>query len=216
MRQEWIDISIPVKSGMIVWPGDPPVQVRQTSSLEKGDAAAVTRLELGTHTGTHVDAPAHYLAGGAAVDTAPGDAFIGPARVIRLASRAEISAEELAAAAPDLQAGERLLLRTANSDVPWPDQPFRKDAVHLGLDAARWLAERKLRLIGIDYLSVGGFAGAAQGPEVHKVLLRSGAWILEGVHLGALTPGTYDLVCLPLRIAGADGSPARAMVRPTR
>lgn len=213
MADGWIDISIPVRSGMIVWPEDPPVQVRQTSSLEKGDPAAVTRLELGTHTGTHVDAPSHYLKGSATVDSIPGEALIGPARVVRVGSRYGITPEELEAAAPSLEPGTRLLLRTANSDRPWADEPFRKDAVHLGVAAARWLAERKLRLVGIDYLSVGGFAEEEQGAEVHKLLLSSGAWILEGIHLGAVTEGAWELACLPLRIAGGDGAPARAMLR---
>lgn len=208
----WIDVSVPLHPGLPTWPGDPPLTVDRVSALERGDPANVTRLALGAHTGTHVDAPLHFLAGASAVDALPPDALVGPARVLALPGRASIGAADLEpfAVAP----GERLLLRTDNSLAPWFDAPFREDFVHLTPDAARHLAACGVASLGVDYLSVGGFADPEENAETHRTLLAAGIWILEGLHLGVVEPGAYDLVCLPLRLAGADGAPARALVRP--
>jgi arylformamidase len=212
MESTWIDISVPISGGMPHWPGDPPVVVERPSSMDRGDEANVTRLTLGAHSGTHIDAPAHFLAKGAGVDEMPPDTMVGPARVLwfrdaRTITRAELERE-------GIRERERILLRTRNSDTPWYRQPFDRGYAHLSVDAAEYLAQRRIRCVGIDYLSIGGFDEDSENPRAHRLLLGAGVWILEGLHLTDIEPGEYDLVCLPLRLEGADGAPARAMVRP--
>jgi arylformamidase len=197
----WIDVTMPVRDGMVHWPGDPPVEVTAA-----GDGSArVSRLVLSSHTGTHIDAPAHYLADGATLDELPLDALIGPARVIQVDGDT-VTAADVAGA----RAGERLLIRTRNSARPPSDQ-FDEGFVALGLDAAEHLAALPVRCVGVDYLSVGGFHD--DGPAIHRALLARGVWIVEGLMLAGVTPGDYELVCLPLRLAGGDGAPARALLR---
>ena len=210
MTANWIDISVPIYSGMVHWPDNPAVRVERIQDLSRGDAANVSRLELGAHTGTHMDAPRHFLADGAGLDELPLDATIGTARVIRIAHPQVILPEELEA--HRLRAGERVLFRTRNSERCWNSNRFVEDFVYIGAAAARFLAQRRVRTIGIDYLSVGGYVH--DGIETHRVLLGAGIWLIEGINLAAVEPGAYELVCLPLRIAGADGAPARAILRP--
>jgi len=199
----WVDVTLPIRSGMVHWPGDPPVEVVR----EQHDGARISRLDFGSHTGTHVDAPAHYLDGGATLDALPLDALVGPARVVAI--DVEVVREpDIRAIAP--AAGERLLLRTRNSDRPRGDD-FDRGYVGLDLGAARALAAARIRCIGVDYLSVAAFA--EDGPAVHRALLGASVWILEGLDLAAIAPGAWELVCLPLRIAAGDGAPARAVLR---
>jgi arylformamidase len=208
---DWIDVTVAIRDGMVHWPGNPPIVVERVEDMARGDAANVTKLSLGVHTGTHVDAPVHFDPRGAGVDAIPFAALCGPARVIAIANPREVTVDELAAAA--ITAGERILLRTHNSPHAWQQTKFVEDAVHLTLDAAHWLAARKVMTIGIDYLSVGGFA-ASNGEAVHHALLDAGVWIVEGLDLTHAPPGPCELMCLPMKIAGADGAPARAFVRP--
>jgi arylformamidase len=206
----WIDVSVPVTAGMVAWPGDPPVRIVRAQSIERGDEANITHLDMGAHTGTHMDAPAHFLDGAAGIDSMPLEATIGPARVIALEAAGGISAEELRRHEP--AAGERLLIKTRNSERPWDRETFKEDFVHVAPDAAAYLAERGIRTVGVDYLSVGGYGGGSA--ETHQALLGAGIWIIEGLYLGGVAPGPYELVCLPIRLAGADGAPARALLRP--
>lgn len=199
----WVDVTLPIRNGMIHWPGDPPIEVRRE---QHGDAR-VSRLSLGSHTGTHVDAPVHYLHEGEPLDALPLDALVGPARVVAFAG-AVIRAPDIAAIEP--RAGERLLLRTRNSDRPRVDT-FDRDYVGLDRGAARALARAGVRCVGVDYLSVAAFD--EDGPAVHRELLAAGVWILEGLDLAAIEPGDWELVCLPLRLADGDGAPARAIMR---
>ena len=208
----WIDVSVPLATGMIGWPGDEPALVERVQDVARGDACTLTRLVLGTHAGTHVDAPLHYLADGVSLDAMPLDATVGPARVIAIADPTAVTREELAR--HRIRRGERLLLCTRNSRRRWWQEPFSEDYVFISPEAARWLADRGARCVGIDALSVGGFR--AGGRETHEALLRAGVWIIEGLALTAVRPGPVDLVCLPLRVAGAEGAPARAMVRQRR
>ncbi|MCK5796875.1 MAG: cyclase family protein [Deltaproteobacteria bacterium] len=209
---DWIDISVPLRDGMATWPGDPPMRVGRAFSLAEGDPANVTTLSCCAHTGTHVDAPRHYLKDGAAVDEAPLDTWIGPARVLDISrSRGTITVDELAA--HSIQAGERILLRTGNAArIDWHAPTIDRDFVGLSPEAARFLAAQKIRTLGVDYLSVSAFNDDAA--SVHLPLLRAGVWIIEGLDLSAIAPGPVDLICLPLRLVGADGAPARALVRP--
>lgn len=195
---------------MVAWPGDPPVRIERAQSIERGDEVNVTHLDLGAHTGTHMDAPFHFFDDAAGIDTMPLEATIGPARVIAAEATGAISAEELRRHAP--AAGERLLIKTRNSDRPWDGERFNEDFVHLGPDAAAYLAECGIRAVGVDYLSVGGYRDGSA--ETHRALLGAGIWIIEGLYLGGVAAGSYELVCLPIRLAGADGAPARALLRP--
>ena len=205
----WIDISVPLYSGMVHWPDNPPVSIERMMDQAHGDAANVSKIELGAHTGTHMDAPKHFLANGAGLDEMPLDAAIGLARVIQIEHPQAIFPSELEA--HNLQAGERVLFRTQNSDRCWKDEKFVEDFVYISAAAAQFLVERKVRTVGIDYLSVGGYV--YDGIETHQILLGAGIWLIEGLNLASVKPGEYELVCLPLRVVGADGAPARAILR---
>src|SRR5262245_17123107 len=206
----WIDVSVPVRTGMIVYDGDPVVTVERVAEVERGDVATVSRLDLGSHTGTHVDAPSHILAGGGPADRLPLDALIGPALVAD-ARGAPGDIDSAALAALAVPAGtERVLFRTRNGDL-WDREGFTRDYVGLAEDAARELVALGVPLVGIAYLSI---APSADPVPTHRVLLDAGVVIVEGLDLRAAPPGRCELVCLPLRIEGGDGAPARALLRP--
>lgn len=209
----WLDASVAIDGALPVWPGDPPVAVTAAASMSEGAAANLTRLALGVHAGTHVDAPRHFIDGAAAVDEMPPGAMIGAGRVIEIPHLRAIGAEPLAAIHPGQ--GERLLLKTRNSPAAWRLGRFDEEAAHLTLAAARLLAAAGPALVGIDYLSVGGYRDP-DGAEVHRVLLGAGVWIVEGLDLTGVPAGSCEVACLPLRIPGADGAPARVLVRPRR
>lgn len=208
-RGEWIDISMPLREGMVHWPGDPVPRIRRVLDMERGDPINLTHLEMSAHTGTHMDAPRHFRKDGAAIDAMPPDAGVGPARVVAVRDPEAIRPAELAPL--DIRPGERLLFRTANSGVSWIDAPFRERFVHLTAEAGEFLVERGAHLVGVDYLSVDAFE-AADSP-VHHALLAAGIWIVEGLDLSRVAPGRYELICLPLKIEGGDGAPVRAVLR---
>lgn len=204
----WIDVSVPVRSGMVHWPDDPPVELVRIMDVAKGDPATVSRLSLGVHSGTHVDAPVHFLADGAGVDAIPLDRLLGEARVVEVGDGPSIGVAQLLAVDP--RPGERLLLKTRNSTRGWTTDRFLPDFVHLSREAAALLAERQVRTVGIDYLSI---AGMEEGGPTHVALLEKGICIIEGLDLSSAAPGSYELICLPLRLAGSDGAPARVLLR---
>jgi arylformamidase len=210
MTEGWIDISVPLYSGMVHWPDNPAVRIEWIQDQSRGDAANVSKLELGAHTGTHMDAPRHFLADGAGLDELPLDATIGPARVIPIVHPHAIHPEELEG--HRLRAGERVLFRTRNSERCWKEDRFVEDFVYISAAGAQFIVQRKVRTVGIDYLSVGGYVH--DGVETHQILLGAGIWLIEGLNLAAVKPGAYELICLPLRVVGGDGSPARAILRP--
>lgn len=210
MASPWIDVSVKLRTGMVNWPGDPPVRISHALDMERGDPCTVSLLEMGAHTGTHMDAPAHFVRGDMGIDDMPLDAAIGPALVIPIRDRKSIRTDELLR--HPIRRGARILFKTHNSDHCWDTDSFVEDFVHLSATAARYLAERQVRLVGVDYLSVGGFH--ADGAETHQALLKAGIWIIEGLNLKRVRPGRVQLVCLPLKILGGDGAPARALVRP--
>jgi arylformamidase len=210
MVSPWIDVSVPIRNGMVSWPGDPLARISHALDMERGDPCTVSLLEMGAHTGTHMDAPAHFVRGGLGIDGMPPDASIGSARVIQIRDRKSIKTDELAR--HSIRRGERVLFKTHNSDHCWDTDRFVEDFVYLSATAAQYLVKRQVRLVGVDYLSVGGFH--ADGVETHQVLLKAGIWIIEGLNLKRVLPGRVQLVCLPLKIAGSDGAPARALVRP--
>jgi arylformamidase len=206
---EWIDISVPVRNGMVHWPGDPEFQIERATDQENGDHATVSRMALGVHTGTHMDAPLHFIRHARSIDTMPLDATVGPARVIAIRDSKSIRPEELSN--HGIKAGERILFKTKNSDQSWASDRFDENFVFISQDGARYLAACGVRTVGVDYLSVGGFR--EDGLETHEALLAAGIWIIEGLNLKGVEPGPYELVCLPLRLIGAEGAPARAILR---
>lgn len=209
MTNEWIDISVPIRTGMVHWPGDPPFQIERALEMERGDVCTVSRVSMGVHTGTHMDAPLHFIRGAASIDSMPVHVTMGPARVIEIEDREFIRREELER--HQIGQGERVLFKTLNSSRCWGSDEFFEDFVYIGRDGAKLLAEKKILLAGVDYLSVGGFKN--DGVETHQALLGSGIWVIEGLNLSAVPAGRYELACLPLKIAGADGAPARAILR---
>ena len=192
---------------MAVWPGDGGVVLTKTSSMADGDSCNVTRLEMGVHTGTHVDAPSHFVLGGSTVEAMALDALIGPAYVLDLPDvRDSVMAEDLAAA----PACERLILRTANTARGLlTSESFCEDFAHISGAAAAAIAERGIRLVGVDYLSVEGFRPGSHA--VHDTLLEAGIVLVEGLDLREVSGGLWRIVCLPLKLEGADGSPARVI-----
>ncbi len=205
----WIDASLSLVNGMAYWPGNPPFRTQRVKDLKRGDHSNVSLLSLGSHTGTHMDAPVHFLKGGKGIDAMPYEASNGPARVLWIPGRGEISADALER--HRIRRGERLLLKTANSTRLAKRRRFTKDFVHLSTQACELLARRGVRCVGVDYLSVGGYH--TNGGEVHRLLLGAGIWIIEGLDLSRVSSGRHELACLPLKIAGGDGAPARALLR---
>ena len=206
----WIDVTVGLHDKMVSWPGDPTFKASRPMDMANGDIANVTQIELGVHTGTHMDAPEHFIAGAPTMDAMPLKATVGVARVVEIQHPRFITAEELAP--HDLQPGERILFKTRNSDRDWSNEPFDPHFVHINADGARFMVERGVRTVGIDYLSVGAYEG--DGVETHHVLLGAGIWIIEGLDLSKVGAGHVELVCLPMKILGAEGAPARVIVRP--
>jgi arylformamidase len=194
---------------MVHWPGDPAFHIERAHDQEKGHVATVSRMALGVHTGTHMDAPLHFIRNGATIDSMPLDATVGRARVIAIDDPQSIKRGELLA--HRISAGERILFKTHNSDGAWNTDQFDEDFVFISHDAAAYLAESGIRCVGVDYLSVGGFR--EDGPETHHALLGAGIWIIEGLNLHGIEPGDYELACLPLKLIGSEGAPARAILR---
>jgi len=209
IQSRWIDISIPIQEGMVNWPGDEPVRVETTHSLENGDSNNLSSISMSSHTGTHMDAPLHFIHGDKGIDELPLDIVIGRARIIEILDTESVKPGELSR--HKIHGGERVLLKTYNSYHNWSIKEFNENFVHITVKAARYLAACGIKLLGVDYLSVGGYKG--NGDEVHKTLLEAGIWIIEGLNLSHVEPGKYDLICLPLKIVGADGAPARAILR---
>ena len=194
---------------MVRWPNDPRVLIQRFQDMDRGDRCNVTTLSLSAHTGTHMDAPLHFLPRSPGMESLPLEATIGPARVIELADRESVKP---AALRPHrLRQGERILLKTRNSRRCWRTNAFVRDYTYVTAEAAEFLVERRIRTVGVDYLSVGGLH--ADGAEVHRTLLAAGIWIIEGLDLSKVRAGRYELICLPLRVPGADGAPARAVLR---
>ena len=209
------DISVQISSAETpTYPGDPGIEIESWAAISRGDAANVTMLHFGAHTGTHRDAPAHFIEGAPGIPNLALETLIGEARVVEIGDEVRaIDAEHVAACELGRRA-TRVLFKTRNSAF-WenPQGRFREDFTYLTPDAARALVRRGVRLVGVDYLSVEKFK--SEDFETHKTLLSHGVVILEGLDLRAVSPGIYELLCLPLKIAGGsgDGAPARAVLR---
>ena len=206
------DVSVPIAADTPTYPGDPGIDVTQWLALARGDAANVSLLHFGAHTGTHVDAPAHFLEGGDRVDSLPLDVLIGETEVVDVPNETRsLDRGVVARIAPGTR---RVLFKTRNSAF-WNHggQPFRSDYTYIEPDGARALVERGVHLVGIDYLSVEQFK--PEKFETHQILLAAGVVIVEGLDLRSVAPGKYELICLPIKIAAGDGdgAPARVVLR---
>ena len=208
-RARWTDVSVPLWSGMVHWPDNPPVRIERMLDIEHGDAANVSALSMGSHTGTHVDAPLHFVRGGKGLDEMPFEATIGRTRVIEIHDPESVKPGELRSYG--IHSGERVLFKTQNSARRWHEEAFIEDFVYVSQEAARYLATQEVLTVGTDYLSVGGFL--KDGVETHQALLEAGIWVIEGLDLAEVEPGEYELICLPLRVERGDGAPARAILR---
>ncbi|MGD2175210.1 MAG: cyclase family protein [Candidatus Brocadiaceae bacterium] len=203
------DVSVPLRDGMPIYPGDEPFRSRLLRSIQAGEGADLSAFSMSAHTGTHVDAPAHMLEGGATLDAISPETLIGPARVVEVPDVEIIGAAQLES--KDWAGVQRVLLKTSNSGKLSRLDRFVEDFVALDASGAGFLADLGLRLVGVDYLSVDRFHSGSH--PAHTALMRAGTVIVEGLDLSAVPPGDYELICAPLRIAGADGAPARVFLR---
>jgi arylformamidase len=203
-----LDVSVPLGPGLPAYPGNPEFELQPVKRIADGGSSNVSRVVMGTHTGTHVDAPRHFFDDGEGVDALRIDLLIGRTRVVEIGRRGGIGSEELAAAG--LREDLRVLLRTPNSAL-WNGEGFHTEYTHLTEAGARYLVDQGVKVVGIDYLSVEQFK--KPGAPAHRALLSGGVVIIEGLNLAEAEPGMYEMYCLPLRIAGADGAPARVILK---
>jgi arylformamidase len=201
------DVTVPLTPGMPTYPGDPPFEIEPLRTLA-GDRYRLSRLRLSTHVGTHVDAPAHFIEGGATVDQLPLEILLGKTRVVALGSRERVERADLAAL--DLRDDLRVLLKTRMSGQILRGG-YQEDHLYVTVDAAHYLAQAGIKLVGFDYLSIDR-AGSADFPA-HQALLGAGVVVVEGLDLSEVEPGEYDMACLPLRVAEGDAAPARVVLR---
>ena len=169
-------------------------------------------MAIYSHTGTHIDAPRHFLSDGITIDAMPLDTIIGTARIIETKDPESIKTEELVI--HDIQPGERILFKTRNSYECYKQEGFVKDYVYISTEAAKYLAERKVSVVGIDYYAIGSFYDTENLKTVHKIFADCGIWVLEAINLSAVKPGVYEIICLPIKLENGDAGPARAIIRP--
>ena len=208
MTQRIYDVTVPLSSSVPAWPGEPRFEAQRIQRLEDGHAANVTRITASVHSGTHIDAPRHFLAGGASVDQLPLEILMGKARVLDLKVMDHIRRKDLEEL--DLRDDIRVLLKTRMSGQLRHSE-FQQGFVALAEDAATYLVQVGIKLVGIDYLSIDPFD--SKDHPAHHALLGAGVVIVEGLDLSEVPEGEYDMACLPLRIEGADGAPARVVLR---
>jgi arylformamidase len=202
------DVTVPISKDMVVYPGDPPIKIERKTVIDKNEATAnVSRYSFGSHTGTHIDPPLHFIENGTSVDNLPLELLIGRARVVELTAARidEFALEEL-----DFTNDVRLLFKTRNSYL-WGKKGFVEDFVYITPGAARLLVNEGIKVVGIDYLSVDRYG--ADEYETHIILLSAGTLIIEGLDLREVEPGDYEMICLPLKVKDGDGAPARVVLR---
>ena len=202
------DVTVPLRTGMPVYPGEPGPQVEYFKRIGRNSSANVSKVSMGSHCGTHIDAPHHFIEGHATVEGLSLDALLGPAYVVNHSGDGHISAADLEGFGLPRDA-RRLLAKTQNGRF-WEDDEFHTDFIGFAPDAGGWLVERGFVLVGIDYLSIEQFR--SENHEVHLALLGAGIVIVEGLDLRAVSPGRYNMACAPLKMAGAEGAPARVFL----
>jgi len=212
----WIDVTVPLKEGMVIWPGDVTIKIERRRSMDRGDAANNSAISLGVHTGTHMDAPKHFIKDGKSIDKLPLETSVGLARVIEIKDKISIKPDELRL--HNIKKGERLLFKTVNSPQCWQTDDFVNDFVYITRDAAQFLVDAGVILIGVDYLSVGSPMDPEKTmrPDTHQILLGAGLYLIEGLNLTAVKAGDYNLICLPLKLMDTEGSPVRAILQPIK
>ena len=203
-----IDVTVPLDARLPTYPGNTPFTVEAIKRIARGDSSNVSTLHLSAHTGTHVDAPRHFFDDAPGADALALEMMLGRTRVVEISSRAGIGAEQLADL--DLSDDVRILFKTSNSRL-WGSPDFHKDYVGVTASGAEHLIAHGIKVVGIDYLSIEEFK--TPGAPAHHVLLGGGAIVIEGLNLRDVEPGIYDMLCLPLRVVGADGAPARVLLR---
>jgi arylformamidase len=203
------DLTLPVSNDLPVWPGDPAINFYRVSDVNNGDVVTLSRLESGSHIGTHLDAPVHFIQNGNTVDKLDLNMLMGPCRVIDVGAADMIDAALLETLPIPVDA-TRLLFRTRNSDL-WAqgDGDFHTDYVAIDRSGAEWLVKRGIRLVGVDYMSVAPYHATI---PTHEVLLRAGVIAVENLNLAGVEPGDYHLICLPLKLKNGDGAPVRAVL----
>jgi arylformamidase len=202
------DVTVPLSEDLVSYPGDPVVRIERTSTISQDDAKLnLSKYSFGSHAGTHIDAPLHLIENGASVDELPLEMLMGRARVVEITAPRidEATLQEF-----DFTADMRVLFKTRNSYL-WGRNEFVQDYVYITHDAARFLIKEGIKLVGIDYLSVEKFE--SENLETHIELLSAGTIIIEGLNLREVEPGDYELICLPLKVQGGDGAPARVVLR---
>jgi arylformamidase len=203
-----LDVTVPLAAGIAAYPGNPDFELQPVKRIADGGSSNVSRLVLGTHTGTHVDAPRHFFDDGVGVDALPLDLLVGRARVVEIGRRGGISESDLAAAG--LREDLRVLLKTPNSAL-WNGEGFHQDYTYMTEAGARYLVDQGVKVVGIDYLSIEQFKKA--GAPAHRALLSQGVVIIEALNLAEVEAGMYEMYCLPLRVVGGDGAPARVILK---
>jgi arylformamidase len=203
-----IDVYVPLDANLPTYPGNTPFTIEPIKRLARGDSSNVSTLHLSAHAGTHVDAPRHFFDQGIGVDALPLEMLCGRTRVIEVMSRKGITADDLAAA--KLSEDVRVLIKTHNSRL-WGTPQFHNDFIGVTDTGARYLVEHGIKVVGVDYLSVEIFK--TPGAPAHHVLLGAGTIVIEGLNLIEVEPAVYDMICLPLRVVGSDGAPARVVLR---
>jgi len=207
--QRYIDITLALGPGLPTWPGHPAFELESLRSIASGASSNVSRLSMSVHTGTHVDAPRHFFQDGADADSLRIESMLGRAYVVNLAKVERVTAADLERARVPSRI-RRLLIRTRNSEY-WSqgEATFREDFVGLDASAAQWIVGHQMQLVGVDYLSVAPWK---EGRPTHEILLRAGVTVVEGLNLQHVKAGRYRVFCLPLRILGSDGAPARVVL----
>jgi len=203
-----IDVTVPLDSNLPIYPGNTPFSLEAVKRIGRGDSSNVSTLHLSAHAGTHVDAPRHFFDDGPGTEALPLEMLVGRARVIEVTTRKGITAEDLARI--DLSEDVRVLIKTPNSRL-WGSPEFHTDYVGISESGARHLVDHGIKVVGVDYLSVEEFKHP--GAPAHHILLGGGTIVIEGLNLRDVEPGPYEMYCLPLRVVGSDGAPARVVLR---
>ena len=217
-ESEWIDISIPLGKEIPELPleaseGDMKLsRVERFFDVEKGDKVTMSRIEMDSHDGTHIDSPLHFIKGGSSIDEMPISTAVGPARIIEIKSEKEITVRELEPYR--IRKGERILFKTINSPRVYAARVYKGDYVAITPEAAEYLADIGISLVGLDYLTIAGMNPPENINTVHLAFLSKGIYILEAINLDGVSPGNYELICLPLRLDKGDAGPCRAVIRP--
>jgi arylformamidase len=225
-KTEWFDITLPLNKEIPIPPATPPppgqptpppesriplANVYRFFDVDKGDKVTMSRIEMSSHDGTHIDAPLHFIPGGTTIDAMPIETTVGPCRVIEIKDEKSVTVKELEPY--KIKAGERILFKTKNSPGVYAVRQYAGKFVTVSLEAAKYLAEKKIRLVGIDYISVASAETMENVGDVHKTFLSNGIFILEALNLAGVKPGNYELICLPLRIEKGDAGPCRVILR---